>query len=130
MQFFDRPAVVHEMNGQIVEKLRMRWRFAASAKVAGRRNQSVAEMPQPDAVDDDAGGEGIVFIGDGLSEFEPAGAVLKWLAIGTGENREKLAGNFITFHRRIAAFEDARILLHRPVFEDQRMRRRAGGGDD
>src|SRR2546423_15266759 len=103
MQFFDRPAVVHEMNGQIVEKLRMRWRFAASAKVAGCRNQSVAKMPQPDAVDDDAGGEGIVFIGDGLSELEPAGAVLEGLAIGTGENREKLAGDFLGLSRRIVA---------------------------
>ena len=55
----------------------MRGRAAASAEVAGRRDQRLAEMVHPDAVDDDPAGERIVGRGDRPGEIEPAAAVGK-----------------------------------------------------
>ena len=44
MQPLDRPAVLHEANGQIVQQLRMRRLRAGDAKVAGRVDQSDSEV--------------------------------------------------------------------------------------
>ena len=60
----DQPSV-HEVDGQIIEQLRMRRRIGAGAEVAGRANEPLAEMMQPDAIDDDARRERIVLAGDG-----------------------------------------------------------------
>src|SRR5688572_30342415 len=105
----------------------MRGRFAAGAEVGWSGDQAAAEMPGPDAVDDDAGGEGIFFAGDRLRELEPPGTIFERLAIWAGKNGEELAGDFVAFHGRVAALEDARIFLLRSILEDQCVGRCAGG---
>ena len=60
VQCLDRPAGGDEFAGQIVEQLGMGRRVAAQAEVAGRADQSLAEMPQPDAVDEHAAVRGFL----------------------------------------------------------------------
>jgi hypothetical protein len=68
VQLLDRPAVVHEAHGEVIEQLRMRRRLAARAEVAGRAHEALAEVMQPDAVDHHARGERVVLARDGASE--------------------------------------------------------------
>src|SRR6266566_4911661 len=53
VEFFDGPAIVHEVDSEIVEKLGMRGSFAAGAEVGWGGDEAVAEMVLPDAIDED-----------------------------------------------------------------------------
>ena len=66
--------------GEIVEQFRVRRRLAAPAEIAGRADEAVAEMMQPDAVDHHAGGERVVLAGDGAGQLQPAAAFFERLA--------------------------------------------------
>ena len=72
MKFFERPAVGDELRGEGVEEVALHGRFGADAEVAGGAHEGLAEVPAPDAIHDDAGGEGCGGAGDGLGEFEAA----------------------------------------------------------
>jgi len=54
MQLLDRQAVVDEPLRQVFEQLRVGRPLAVDAEVARRVDDAGAEMPFPDAVDDDA----------------------------------------------------------------------------
>ena len=77
VQPFERPAVGDEARGQVVEQLRMGRLLALGAEIAGRLDQRLAEVPAPDAIDDDAGGERSGVGEDLLGQFQPARAVVK-----------------------------------------------------
>ena len=68
MQVLQAPAVLHELDREPVEQFRVRGPFAADAEVVGRAHQALAEVPLPDAVDDDAGRERVVRRGDPLGQ--------------------------------------------------------------
>src|SRR5207253_1763505 len=89
VQLLDAPSVVHELDGEPIEKLGVSRAFAADAEVARRAHQRLFEMLEPDAVDEDAGGEGIVFGSDGSGEFQAAGAFLEGRALFAGNAGEE-----------------------------------------
>src|SRR5262249_18478465 len=68
----DGPALGHEPAGQIVQQFGVRRPLAERAEVGGRADDAPAEVPGPDAVDDDAGRQGIILTGNSLSQLEPA----------------------------------------------------------
>ena len=69
---FQAPAGADELGGQPVEQLGMRRPAAQAAEVAGRGNQTAAEMILPDAIHHHAGGERIILGSDPLGQRAPA----------------------------------------------------------
>jgi hypothetical protein len=57
------PSVAHEPRGEVVEQLRMAGAAAVEAKVAGRIDQTLAEVVVPEPVDEDARGQRVAGIG-------------------------------------------------------------------
>ena len=52
--------LLHELDGEPVEQLRVRRRLAVAAEVEDGRDQRRAEVPQPDVVDGHAGRQRVV----------------------------------------------------------------------
>ena len=59
----------------------MAGRVAPYPEITGRGHEPLAEMPEPDAVDQHARRQRILGIGDCLGQLEPAAPFLEWLAI-------------------------------------------------
>ena len=77
VQLLEAPAILHEPRGEVIEQ-RLVGRFIATeAEVARCADDGLAEVPAPHAIDDDAGGEGVVFAGDGLRELEASAFVFR-----------------------------------------------------
>ena len=70
MEFFERPAVFDEGDGEVVEEFGVGGELALHAKVIERGDDAFAEEGGPVTVDDDAGGKGIFGRGEPLGEFE------------------------------------------------------------
>ena len=68
MQVLETPAVLDEVSGQPIQKLRVGWRIAFHAKFARRTNDAFAEVMMPNAVDHHPGGQGILGIGQDFRE--------------------------------------------------------------
>lgn len=85
-----------------------RW-GAAGAEIVRRCDQAAAEMPLPDAIDEDSRGEWIGGVGQPLCQFFAATGigVLKLLA---AENIQELAGDFVSQVGRLAPFLQASVL--------------------
>ena len=66
VKFFDRPAVVDEPGGQIIEQFGMSRLVAHHAEVAGSPHQPFAEMRLPNAIDDHARRQRVLRIGEPL----------------------------------------------------------------
>ena len=77
VQRLDRPSRRNELMSQPIEQFRVAWSIAQSAKIAGSRNQSAAEMVLPDSIDHCACGQRIIWASNCLGELEAATAVLK-----------------------------------------------------
>src|SRR4051812_6960533 len=75
MQFLQRTTAVAKLHGQPVEQLRMRRRLPHAAKVIWRIRQPAPKVILPDAIRDDAPGEGIAIVSDPLRERDPAGTL-------------------------------------------------------
>ena len=60
MQRFDGPAGFDELLSEVVEEFGMRGLFAADTEVVCGGDDSLSKVPGPDAVDDVAGGEGMI----------------------------------------------------------------------
>ncbi len=73
--FLMRPAVLHEARGQVIQELRMARRIGLVAEIVGRGDDALAKMMQPDAVDQDARGQGIGGVDDRVGQFQAAAAV-------------------------------------------------------
>ena len=80
VQLLEAPAILHEPRGEVIEQRLIRRFVATEAEVARCGDYAVAKVPAPDAIDDDAGSERVVFAGDGLRELESAAFVFgEWL---------------------------------------------------
>ena len=64
MQMLDRPVTADQLASQPIEQLWMRRGLGTEAKVAEGRNNATSKMVMPEAVDDDAWRERIVFVND------------------------------------------------------------------
>jgi len=86
-----------------------RW-FGAEAEIAGRPDERVAEVIQPDAVHQHAGRERIFRAGNRLSEFEPAAAFFERLALWPGQDFEEFPGRFGAGIIGVAAGENVDVV--------------------
>ena len=75
MQRLRAPAALDERSRQIIEQGAMHRLCRPHTEIARRADQGLAEMMQPEAVDIDARGEGVVRAGDGASQFQSPAAV-------------------------------------------------------
>ena len=105
---FDGPAVVGELKGEVVEQFGMAGKFAGPAKVIGGADEAFAEEVFPNPVGHDAGGEGVVGIGNPSGELESSGTVRGNGGGGVGFHcdREKAAGHFFSFVADLATNAD------------------------
>ena len=87
VQLFQGVAICTKPMGKPVEELRMARRASALSEVAGGGHDSGSKVVVPDAVDDDAGEEVIVWMCDPLREFLSAFRI-----VGAGIEREVRAG--------------------------------------
>ena len=83
---------------------------AAGTEVAGGRHDSAAEMPVPDAIDDDARGQRIRRIGDPLGEFETAAAGRLLGQLLPTEDAEEAAAHLVALLPALAAFLDLLVV--------------------
>ena len=70
VELFDGPIFFDERGGEVVEEFGVGRGFALGAEVIEGGDEAFAEVVHPEAIDEDASGEGIGFGGDGLGEFE------------------------------------------------------------
>ena len=82
VQAFDPPAAFDEIGGEPVEQFGVAGGFAVGAEVAGGADEASAEMVLPDAVDQDAGRERVVFVADPVGQGEAAGGLRRRLERG------------------------------------------------
>ena len=125
MQLFERPVLVDEVCGEKIEQLGMCRRVGAKSEIAGRADQSRAEVMQPDAIDDHAHGERVIAAGDGPRQLEPAAAFPEGIAVLAGDGRQKLPRHLRARAVRIAADKNVRGVRAGVVLEDHRLGRRA-----
>ena len=92
VEFFDGPTVLHEAGGQVIEQFGMARRVGLVAEIVRGGDKALAEMMHPDAVDQDAGGEGVVGVDDGLGQLEAAAAMRKGGGLGPAMTVRKWRG--------------------------------------
>src|SRR5262249_24551176 len=95
-------------------------------EVAWGANKAGPEMPLPDAVDDDAGGQRIGRFHDGLCQFPAAFSLLKWFLSIATKHGQKALGSVLAGHVRVAAQEHFLGVTARRFAEEHRARGRAG----
>ena len=107
--------VADEVDGEMVEQFAVRRRLAEHAEVVHGWHEAAAEEVVPDAVHDDAGGEGIGGVNDMLREFETAAAGGEGLRLCSRERFEEAAGRALGRVARLAAHEEK--LVHAAAIE-------------
>ena len=73
MQLLPRPALFHEFNGEPVEQFGMRRCFGLRAELVDRFHDAATEESLPGSIDDNAGGERVVFANQPAGEGESVG---------------------------------------------------------
>ncbi len=79
VELFNGGAMLGEPVGEVVEEFGMGGECAGAAEVVRVSREAFAEVPGPDAVDNDASGEGVFWVDDPVGEGEAA------VALGGGE---------------------------------------------
>src|SRR4051794_32392712 len=88
----------------------MRGPLALRAEVASGTDQPFAEMPIPNAIDDDARGQGGGITKNFVAQFSAAGTLEKLaLFIGFSQHCRKVAWNNVTRIRHVARFEKRQV---------------------
>ena len=106
VECLDGPAVVDEPGGQVIQQLGVGGLFPGGAEVVRRGDEAGAEVVLPDAVDEDAGGEGIAGTGDGAGQTEAA-VIGIGAAVHGGEHLEEAAGHGFAGLAEVAPDQDA-----------------------
>ena len=108
---FDGPAVFDEAEGEMVEEFGVTGELAGLAEVIGGANDAFTEEVFPNAVDHDAGGEGVFGIGDPVGEFESAGVFGRNVSGGSGfhGDGDESAGDLRAFVADLASNVDVAI---------------------
>src|SRR5262245_59600313 len=115
MQPLERPAVDDKAGGEVIEQLRMRRAVSLSAEVAWRVHEWLAEMPAPDAIDDDARRQRACVAEESIGQLQSAGTALEG-GIPLGENRQEPARHKRAGLGNVAAGEHVQVV--RPVGTD------------
>jgi hypothetical protein len=86
VQVLDRPAASDELGGEVVEELGVGRGLAHRAEVVGGADEAFAEVVLPDAVDHDAGEEGVARgVGHAAGEVEAAAACGRCGLVGAAD---------------------------------------------
>jgi len=109
-QTLDRPAVIHELHGQVIEQRLVRWHFAQRAEIIDGRHDAAPEEVVPDAVGQDAGRQRVVATGHPGGELHAA--ALRGIDLGRLREREhfqEAAGSHVAEVGDFAADIDAAV---------------------
>ena len=87
----------------------MSWRVALRAEIAGSGYERAAEMPAPDAIDNDAGGQRGGLADNLLGQLQAARAGAEGLRRGGREDGEEAARNYFAGPLHIAADEYGKV---------------------
>ena len=128
MQPLERPPVLHQARGEIIQQLRMAWRVGAYSEVAGRAHEGSDKVVHPDAIGDDAGGQRVIRADNGSGQFQTSAPLGERPAARAFDQLQKLARNFGPGVVRIAPDEDPGIMRRGIVDQDHRPGRRARMG--
>src|SRR5580700_5097692 len=123
MKPLERPTLLREVRGEIIEQLRVRRPGAADSKIAGRADESRAEVVHPDSIDDDPRRERILRAGDRLSQLEPTAAYQKRFCSRAVEGVQESAGHSLAGSAGIATDKDDRFGGSRCIVEYHSTRR-------
>src|ERR1700688_1415881 len=96
MEILCTPAVFDKNGGEVIEQRAVNRLLGSHAKVAGRGDESLAEMMQPHPINIDASRERIARAGDRSSELQSAAAVGKGRTSGATQDFEEPARRFLT----------------------------------
>src|SRR5262245_62423816 len=102
----------------------MRWLLALRTKVVGATDDPFAKVVLPDAIDHDARGQWIAWIGDAMGQFEPSAAIAGERTIAARNRCEEAAWHFLAEALVIATNENA--LVQSVAFGDRRRPSRHG----
>src|SRR5689334_20466737 len=105
MEPLQRPGMLDEACGQIVEQFRMRRFFPLYAEVAGSSHERLSHVPGPDAIDNDPRGERRRIAEDSLCQLPAARPLLKdWIALR--QDGRKMPWNDIAGRGEIACLQN------------------------
>ncbi len=90
---FERPAAVHQLQGQIVEQFLIAGRRSSSAEVIGSGDDAASKMPLPKTIHDDARGERIVFARDPIGQFQASATLFGFGQSGAAQHLRESAGS-------------------------------------
>ncbi|MFM1944029.1 MAG: hypothetical protein RI897_3011 [Verrucomicrobiota bacterium] len=106
LDVFDGPSVLDEFGGEPVEEFRVSGRDAVGAEVTGGGGDAGAEGVVPEAVDEDAGGEWVLGVGDPVGEL---GAALLFGGVHgeaeCAEDGERVGGDGFTWGEGVSTVE-------------------------
>src|SRR2546430_1216086 len=94
----------------------MGWRLAHFAEVVRRTDKCCTNMVLPDAVDHHPCSEGVVGIGNGFGELEPAAAILEQRRLAFGQDRKKSTGRFLSLVLLVSVNINVQVLRFLLVF--------------
>ncbi|MCG3163389.1 MAG: hypothetical protein JMDDDDMK_04795 [Acidobacteria bacterium] len=116
---FYAPTAFDEFDCKPVEQFGMRRQFATRAEIFGRRHQTLSEVLLPDAIDDHARGERVVFVHDPFRQSQP----VRWRVFRKRMQRGGRARSHdIARTLPIATFENVCFAGHGASGQSQRRR--------
>jgi hypothetical protein len=71
MHLLHAPALLREFRGQPIEQLGIGWRIALASEVAWRADDAAAEVPGPEPIHHNAGGERMLRLREPLGQRTP-----------------------------------------------------------
>ena len=75
MKRLERPIIFHQVGRQIIEQREMDRFGGASSKIAWRRDETLSEVPLPDAIGNHSRSQGILRTGNGFGQLQPTTSV-------------------------------------------------------
>ena len=78
IELLDRPSIVHEPRGQIIKEFGVRRQTTGTAEVVRIARDAFAEVPRPDTIDNDSGGQRIGGIDDPVGQCQAAFSLGHW----------------------------------------------------
>ena len=116
-ELLQRPALLHEADGEEVEQFGMGGTVAQVAEIVRRANEALAEKMEPHAVDEDTRGQGIAGIRDRLCHVESSARVSGRPGRDGLEKADRAPRHVFTRFGRVAAEGERGIRRLVPVLQ-------------
>ena len=125
MEFLHGPAILGKVPREIIQQGGVGGIGGAQSEFVDGRDDTLAKVMQPNAVNHHARSERVVLGSNSLSKFQPTRAILEWLAVFTGKNLEELPGHHLATLVAVALYHDGFVAWVALVKHHHRSRRRA-----